>query len=201
VFARTSVEAAFPPVANAGSAAGQPASVHHAGMEAVVFIGMSVDGYIARPDGGLDWLSPFEGEEHGYAEFFASVDALVIGRGTYQTVLGFPQWPYGDKRVVVCTSRKLTAAHGEEFWPGEVRALYDELAAEGTRRVYVDGGALIRSFLKAGLVDQMTLTFVPIVLGSGIPLFATGLPESPLRLVASRTFPSGLVQASYRVER
>ncbi len=162
-----------------------------------VFIGTSLDGYIARPDGGLEWLSPFESEEHGYAAFFAGVDTLVIGRGTYDTVLGFPSWPYGEKRVIVCTSRPATPGHGEEIWNGSPRELADRLEREGARRVYLDGGALIRSFLREDLVDEITLNVVPILLGAGRPLFASGLPELKLRLAEARSFPSGLVQMRY----
>jgi dihydrofolate reductase len=163
-----------------------------------VFIATSLDGFIARADGGLDWLDPFHGEEHGYAAFFAGVDALVIGRGTYDTVLGFPEWPYGGKRVIVFTSRPGAPRHGEELWSGEPSALAERLDREGVRRAYLDGGALIRSFLREGLVDELTINVIPLVLGSGIPLFASGLPETPLRFVESRSYPSGLVQMKYR---
>jgi dihydrofolate reductase len=162
-----------------------------------VFVGTSLDGFIARPDGDIAWLRPWESEEHGYAAFFAGVDALVIGRGTYETVLGFPDWPYGDKRVIVCTSRPASAAHGEELWSGSPRALAERLEGEGVRRVYVDGGALIRSFLREGLVDELAVNVVPLLLGSGRPLFGEGVPELRLRLVEAKTFPSGLVQLRY----
>jgi dihydrofolate reductase len=162
-----------------------------------VFIAMSLDGLIARPDGGLDWLEPFHDEDHGYGVFFASVDALVIGRGTYDTVLGFPAWPYGAKRLIVCTSRPASPAHGEELWSGPPRKLAERLDREGVRRVYLDGGVLIRSFLREGLVDELTVDVVPIVLGAGRPLFATGLPELPLRQLEAKSFPSGLVQLRY----
>jgi dihydrofolate reductase len=163
-----------------------------------IFVGASLDGYIARQDGSLDWLKPFEGEEHGYAAFLAGVDALVIGRGTYDSVLGFPEWPYQGKRVIVCTRRPARPAHGEELWAGSPRALAERLEHERVRRVYLDGGALISSFLREGLVDELTVSVVPIVLGGGRPLFAGGLPELPLRLLEAKSFPSGLVQLSYR---
>ena len=163
-----------------------------------VFIAVSLDGFIARPDGGIEWLRPFEGEEHGYEAFFAGVDALVIGRGTYDSVLGFPSWPYGRKRVIVCTGRPANPAHGEELWSGPPRALAGRLDREGVRRVYLDGGALIRSFLRDGLpVDELTINVVPLILGAGRPLFATGLPELPLRLLEAKSYPSGLVQLRY----
>jgi dihydrofolate reductase len=162
------------------------------------FVGASLDGYIARPDGGLDWLKPFEGEEHGYGEFFASIDVLAIGRGTYDTVLGFPDWPYQGKRVVVCTRRPADPTHGEEFWNGTPRALAERLDGEGAKRVYVDGGALVSSFLREGLIDELTVTVVPIILGDGRPLFAKPLPEIALKLLHAQPFPSGLVQLRYR---
>src|SRR5438132_6108995 len=162
-----------------------------------VFIASSLDGYIARADGSLDWLDPFHNEEHGYHAFFAGVDALVIGRGTYDTVLAFPAWPYGNKRVIVCTTRPTSPAHGEELWSGAPRALAERLEREGIRRVYLDGGALIRSFLREGFVDELTIDVVPLILGSGRPLFASGLPEIPLRFVESKSHPSGLVQIRY----
>jgi dihydrofolate reductase len=164
----------------------------------VVFIAVSLDGFIARPDGRLDWLEPFEGEEHGYAAFFAGLDALVIGRGTYDTVVGFPKWPYGEKRVIVCTSRTADPRHGEELWSGAPRPLAERLEREGVRRVYVDGGALVRSFLREGLVEELTMNIVPLILGSGRPLFANGLPEIPLRFVESKSLPSGIVQIRYQ---
>ena len=163
-----------------------------------IFVGASLDGFIAREDGGLDWLKPFEGEEHGYAGFMSSIDALVIGRGTYDTVLAFPEWPYAGKRVVVCTRRPAEAAHGEEFWSGSPRALAEKLDGEGVKRVYLDGGALISSFLREGLVDELTVSVVPIILGGGLPLFSGAMPQLSLRLLGAKSFPSGLVQLRYR---
>jgi dihydrofolate reductase len=162
-----------------------------------VFIAVSLDGYIARPDGSIDWLAPFHDEEHGYAAFFAGIDALVIGRGTYDTVLSFPEWPYGKKRVIVCTTRPLPAAHGEEMWSGPPRELAERLDREGVRRVYLDGGALVRGFLREGLVDEWAINVIPLFLGAGRPLFASGLPEIPLRLLEAKSFPSGVVQLRY----
>ena len=162
-----------------------------------VFIAVSLDGYIARPDGSIDWLAPFQEGEHGYAEFFAGVDALVIGRGTYDTVLAFPEWPYGKKRVIVCTTRPSSPTHGEEIWSGPPRALAERLDREGVRRVYLDGGVLVRGFLREGLVDELTINVIPLVLGAGRPLFSSGLPEVPLRLLEAKSFSSGLVQLRY----
>src|SRR5205823_12343655 len=112
-----------------------------------VFIAGRLDGYIARPDGSSDFLAPFHDEEHGYGAFFAGIDALVIGRGTYDTVLGFPEWPYGKKRVIVCATRPSPSTQGEEMWSGPPRDLAERLDREGVRRVYLDGGVLVRGFL------------------------------------------------------
>jgi dihydrofolate reductase len=165
-----------------------------------VFIAMSLDGYIARPDGGLDWLSRFEGEEHGYQDFFASIDALVVGRNTYDIVLGFAEWPYAGKRCVILTHRAAPARHGEEFHDGPARPLIERLGREGVKRVYVDGGVVIREFLRQRLIDEMTISVIPIVLGAGIPLFAGTEAERLLKLESTRSWPSGLVQLRYTVQ-
>src|SRR5574337_901009 len=150
-----------------------------------VFVGVSLDGFIARPDGALDWLAPFEGSEHGYQAFLDSVDAVVIGRATYDVVLGFDTWPYGGKRVLVLTHRPPAARHGETFLAGAPAEVVARLAAGGVRGEYVDGGEGVSQFLAAGLVDDLTLTFVPVVLGDGIRLFRAPLPQRALRLAGA----------------
>ncbi len=161
------------------------------------FVGASLDGFIARPDGALDWLRPFEGADAGFGEFMASVDAVVIGRATHDVVLGFGAWPYRGKSVYVLTRRAPNPRHGETFLSGEPGAVVEHLAAAGVRRAYVDGGTVVSRFLAAGLLDEITLSFVPIVLGAGIRLFQPPLPERTLRLDASRALPNGLVQVRY----
>ena len=162
-----------------------------------VFVGVSLDGFIARSDGALDWLEPFEGTEHGYQAFFDAVDAVVIGRATYDVVLGFGTWPYGEKRVFVLTHRPPPARHAEAFLAGDPEAVVARLARDGVRRAYVDGGAVVSQFLAAGLVDDLTLTLVPVVLGDGIRLFQAPLPERAFHLSGAQTYPSGLVQVRY----
>lgn len=168
-------------------------------MQRSVFIATSLDGYIARPDGGLDWLKVVErrGEDYGYAAFADTVDALVLGRRTYDTVLGFDAWPYPGKRVIVMTHRPLVARHGEEAFEGSPAALVHRLEAEGTRRLYVDGGNVIQQFFAARLLGDLTISVIPIVLGAGIPLFRG--TEQGLRLESVQSFESGLVQLRYRV--
>ncbi len=168
-----------------------------------VFIAVSLDGYIARPDGGIDWLHSVEmpGEDYGYQKFFDSVDALVLGRNSYDVVLGFPEWYYPGKRCIVLTHRPAESRHGEEFYSGDVETLVQQLGETGVRRLYVDGGVVIQQFLKAGLIDDMTISVIPILLGSGIRLFAGGEPEQALKLESSQSWSSGLTQLRYVVDR
>jgi dihydrofolate reductase len=168
-----------------------------------VFVGTSVDGFIARPDGSFDFLPTDGGEPHGFEEFMASVDAIVMGRNTFETVLAFPEWPYGTKRVVVLSSRSLdlsTAAGPVEQMAGEPADIVSALAATGARNLYVDGGITIQRFLRAGLIDRLIVTRVPVLIGQGIPLFGSLPHDVRLQHVATHQFPSGLVQSEYRVE-
>ena len=172
-------------------------------MGASVFIGISVDGFIARPNGDLDFLPPGGGEPHGYNEFMASVDALVIGRKTFETVLGFPVWPYGKKRVVVLSSTPVdfSSVRGGvvEQMAGTPVEIVAKLAASGAHHLYVDGGITIQGFLRAGLIQRLIITRVPVLIGEGIPLFGTLPRDLRLDHVATRHYPSGLVQTEYRV--
>ena len=172
-------------------------------MTASVFIGISVDGFIARPNGDLDWLPEGGGEPHGYNEFMASVDALVIGRKTFEKVLTFEAWPYEDKRVVVLSSRPLdlSAAGGGvvEQMAGPPAEVVAQLAASGAHHLYVDGGITIQGFLRAGLIQRLIITRVPVLIGDGIPLFGTLPRDIRLRHVTTRHYPSGLVQSEYHV--
>jgi dihydrofolate reductase len=172
-------------------------------MKVTVFMGASVDGFIARPDGTLDFL-PAEPEPHGYEELMASVDALVFGRHTYETVLGFGgEWPYGEKPVFVLSSRALPpppAGAVVTHLSGEPAAIVAELESRGIVHAYLDGGIAAQRFLRAGLVQRLVVTRVPVLIGSGIPLFG-GLPHDVrLRHVATRSFPSGLVQSEYAID-
>ena len=164
---------------------------------ASAFLGVSLDGFIAESDGGLGFLKPFEHEEHGYAAFYASVDTLLMGRKTYETVLGFDAWPFADKRVGVLSRRKWTPRFGERFVAGEPRAVLDALAAEGARHVYADGGEVVTAFLAAGCLDVLMVNIVPVVLGTGIRLFASSPGTHRLSLASTRTFESGVVQPTY----
>jgi dihydrofolate reductase len=167
-----------------------------------VFVGTSVDGFLARPNGDLDWLPAGGGEPHGYDEFIASVDAIVIGRKTFETVLTFGLWPYADKRVVVLSHQPvdLSAARGVvEQMAGPPAEIVSQLAASGAHHLYVDGGITIQGFLRAGLVQRLVITRVPVLIGDGIPLFGALPRDVRLRHVMTRHFPSGLVQSEYQV--
>jgi dihydrofolate reductase len=172
-------------------------------MRASVFVGVSVDGFLARADGALDFLPEGGGEPHGYDEFLASVDVLVIGRHTFETVLGFAEWPYGAKRVVVLSSRTLdfSAVHGGrvEQLGGEPQEVVRCLHASGATHAYVDGGITIQRFLRAGLIQRLVVTRVPVLIGTGIPLFGALARDVRLHHVATRQYPSGLVQSEYSV--
>lgn len=168
--------------------------------EGHVFLGMSVDGFITRPDGDLTWLTS-RGEvagDAGYTPFFGQVDHVVTGRVTYETVLGFDAWPYEGKRVLVL-SRTLTD-HDPRVTvvrsPEDARRILDD---DGARHVYVDGGQVVRAFLAAGWVDHLTLTRVPVLIGSGISPFGPLPADLDLRHVETTTLPGGSVQSRYRV--
>jgi dihydrofolate reductase len=145
-------------------------------MTASVFVGTSLDGFIARPNGDFDFLPADGGEAHGYEEFIATVDAIVMGRNTFETVLTLGAWPYGGKRVVVLSSRPvdLSEARGGvvEQMSGPPEQIVSQLAASGAQHLYVDGGITIQRFLRAGLIQRLTITRVPVLIGEGIPLFA-----------------------------
>ncbi len=168
-----------------------------------VFIGTSVDGFIARPNGALDWLPADGGEPHGYREFIASVDVIVIGRKSFEKVLTFEAWPYGDKRVVVLSGRPIdlsVAAGGVvEQMAGPPAEIVSRLAASGAHHIYVDGGITIQRFLRAGLIQRLVITRVPVLIGDGVPLFGTLPHDIRLRHVATRHYPSGLVQSEYHI--
>lgn len=172
-------------------------------MKASVFIGTSVDGFIARPNHALDFLPADGGEPHGYTEFFASIDTLLIGRKTFEIVQAFPEWPYGDKRVVVLSSRPLDFSSLREArveqMSGSPVEIASKLAATGTQHVYVDGGVTIQRFLRAGLIHRLTITRVPVLIGEGIPLFGTLPHDIRLRHIATQHYPSGLVKTEYEV--
>jgi dihydrofolate reductase len=168
-----------------------------------VFVGTSLDGFIARRNGDFDFLPEGGGEPHGYNEFMASVDALLLGRNTFEKVLTFDEWPYGDKRVVVLSSRPvdLTAIRGGvvEQMAGTPAEIVSRLETSGAHHLYVDGGITIQRFLQAGLVQRLIITRVPVLIGDGIPLFGAVPRDIRLRHVATQQYPTGLVKSEYAV--
>jgi dihydrofolate reductase len=171
-------------------------------VKASVFIGTSLDGFIARVNGDFDFLPPGGGEPHGYEEFIATVDALVIGRKTFETVLTFDTWPYGEKPVFVLSTRTLAPAPlgaVVERLSGDPAEIVSQLDARGIRHAYVDGGITIQRFLQAGLIQHLIITRVPVLIGAGIPLFGAIQRDIVLRHVGTRQYASGLVQSEYVV--
>jgi dihydrofolate reductase len=174
-----------------------------------VFIATSLDGFIARENGDIDWLSVAdEGkqdptEDYGYAAFFETVDAMVMGRATFEKVQTFGEWPYGSKPVVVLSSRQLVIP---EHLSATVRATTSspvevarQLVDEDRRHAYIDGGQTIQSFLVAGLLDRLIITRIPVLLGSGRPLFGPLATDVRLRHVRTEDYANGLVQSEYEV--
>jgi dihydrofolate reductase len=172
-------------------------------MQASIFIGTSLDGFIARQDGTFDFLPEGGGEPHGYNEFIASVDAIVMGRKTFETVLTMTPWPYGDKRVVVLSSKPLdfsgVVGGKVEQMSGSPEDIVSKLAATGGHHAYIDGGITIQRFLRAGLIQRLIITRVPVLIGEGIPLFGTLPHDILLRHIATKSYPSGLVSSEYEV--
>lgn len=176
-------------------------------VRASVFIATSLDGYIARADGGLDWLpaagAVSEDIDNGYKEFMASVDTCVMGRHTFEKVLTLGPWPYGGKRTVVLTGRSsglfAPPSAEVEFMGGAPREIVRRLGERGARHLYVDGGNTIRGFLEAGLIQRFVITRIPVILGAGIPLFGPVGRDIHLDHVATRSYPSGFVQSEYAV--
>lgn len=176
--------------------------------KASVFIATSLDGFISRPDGSIDWLEKVnatipEGEDCGYKAFMESVDVLVMGRNTFEQVVAFDPWPYGDKPVVVLSSKPLTLP---AKCPPQVttssetpEALVERLSSEGIQHLYVDGGVTIQRFLRAGLINAITVTLIPVLLGEGKPLFAALGRDQALVLKKCNAYPFGLVQVTYEV--
>ncbi len=172
-------------------------------MKLSVFCGVSVDGFLARPNDALDFLDTGEQEPHGFEEFYGSVDVVVIGRKTFEVVLTFGKWPYGKKQVVVLSSRPLdfSSVKGGVVvqMSGEPAEIVTHLKARGFKHAYIDGGITIQRFLAAGLIDRLVITRVPVVIGAGIPLFGPVPRDISLRHVATRCYKGGLVQSEYEV--
>ncbi len=174
-----------------------------------VFIATSLDGYIARPDGGIDWLTGNDdgnessNKDYGYREFINSVDAIAMGRNTFDKVLSFDTWPY-SKKVVVLTHRPLDISDElsdkVKTASGPPQEIVTRLADQDLNHLYVDGGKTIQQFLNAGLIQEMIITQIPVLIGEGIPLFGPVKNDIKLDHISTRTFENGLVQNHYKVD-
>jgi dihydrofolate reductase len=168
-----------------------------------VFVGVSLDGFIAREDGSFDFLGPHSPEDRAYEEFMRTVDAVVMGRKTFETVLSFDEWPYGT-RLVMVLSRTLSEAElppgaNCEFTKQSPRGILDDLASRGLKHAYIDGGGTIQSFLREGLIQEIMVSYAPVLIGKGIRLFGD-LPEDVrLELRKSTVYPNGRIRNEYRV--
>ena len=171
-----------------------------------VFIATSLDGFIARTNGDIDWLNEAnevvpEGEDCGFFTFMASVDVLVMGRNTYEQALSFGEWPYGDTKVVVLSRKGVEIPDQLQCTVSTTavspKELVERLSAEGAKHVYVDGGKTIQSFLAKGLINEITTTVIPVILGSGIPLFGPVSSDIKLKHISTHAYPFGFVQNKY----
>ena len=176
--------------------------------ECAVFVGVSLDGFLARPNGDLDWLMGEGGgdsAEYGYNEFIADIDAIVMGRKTFEKILTFNKWYYGTKRVVVLSSHPLDLAAARakggvvEQLAGSPAEIVSSLAASDANRLYIDGGITIQQFLRAGLINRLIISRLPILIGDGIPLFGSVPQDIRLRHIQTRTYPGGMVQTEYHI--
>jgi dihydrofolate reductase len=170
-----------------------------------VFVASSIDGFIAGANDELDWLPQHgDGAEDTFTPFMAEIGALLMGRRTYDVVQGFAgAWPYGQTPILVATQRVLAPkVPTVRAISGPIEALIAQAKrAAGARDVYIDGGALIRSALDAGLIDEVVITVIPTVLGKGLPLFAGVTQRHRLSLRTSRPIGAGMVQLTYDVDR
>jgi len=169
-----------------------------------VFCGTSLDGFLARPDDTFDFLTAGEGVPHGFVEFLASVDVIVLGRRTFDVVMKLGHLGlYGKKRIVVLSRRPLDFPDVKgatlEQMAGTPQEIVAQLEATGAKHAYVDGGITIQDFLRAGEIDRIIVTRVPVLIGTGIPLFGEVPHDLHLRHIATRSFPSGLVQSEYAI--
>ena len=173
-------------------------------MANIVYIATSSDGFIATKDDGIDWLMEIpnpDGSDYGFNEFMDSIDALVMGRKTYEKVLSFDcEWPYSKKVFVLSNSLKIidpSVAEKAEIITGSLKEIVKHLNDNGYEKLYIDGGTTIQSFLKENLIDEMIITSIPVTLGEGIPLFKNNDHESKFKLDSTKTYENGMVKNHY----
>jgi dihydrofolate reductase len=171
-------------------------------MNAIVYIGTSLDGFIARKDGDIDWLTQFANDEaiRSYQEFISRIDAIVIGRGTFEKVLGFPSWPYDRKVFVLSKSIKQLPNELKEkatVLSMDPVLLLKHLSGLGFSNIYIDGGKVIQDFLKEDLVDELIISKVPVLIGNGIPLFGQLETDLQFKHIRTQVQSNGLVRSYY----
>jgi dihydrofolate reductase len=168
----------------------------------IVYIATSADGYIATPDGGIDWLAPYDATHYGYESFLASIGAIVMGRRTFEGVVRAGAWPYPGKKAYVLTRRKLSPPPGIEMEAcADLDALIARLRRPGRPDIWIEGGGTtVRTMLDRGAVDRIDLFVIPVLLGDGIRLFPPSPRRHGLALESSRAYSDGVIALSYRVE-
>ncbi|PRD57112.1 dihydrofolate reductase family protein [Sphingobacterium gobiense] len=169
-----------------------------------LFIAMSLDGYIAKPNDDLSFLKLVEkeGEDYGYVEFTSRIDTIIIGRRTYDYVvkeIGASHYDNGQRDIYVITRTERPQVGRTIFYTGDLTELVDRLKSESGKHIYCDGGAeVINELLKNDLVDELIISVIPVLLGSGTRLFKDGRPEQTLEFVKAKTFETGLMQLQYK---
>lgn len=173
-------------------------------MSNLVYIATSIDGYIATKDGGLDWLEQVPNpskSDFGYEAFLERIEAIIMGRNTFEKIMTFSPWPYQKKVFVLSNQLRSipkTMSAKAELIKGDLKDVVNKLRDRGFKTLYVDGGKTIQSFLKENLIDEIILSKVPIVLGNGVPLF--GMQDFSIRFehLSTQAFAGGLVQSHYK---
>jgi dihydrofolate reductase len=176
-------------------------------MSNIIYIATSIDGYIARKDGSIDWLMDLpnpDKSDYGFSEFIRRIDGIILGRKTFETVLEFDTWPY--TKPVFVLSNSLDKLPGKfsgkaEIIKGELRKIITALSNKGMDDLYIDGGKTIQSFLNEDLIDEMIITRIPVLLGSGVPLFETSIPELKFSHTGTEVYNNMLVKSRYTRKR
>ncbi len=177
-------------------------------IQSSVFIATSLDGFIAREDGSVDWLNHLsKNMQHdgGYEAFMHTVDAIVMGRNSYEQVVSFPHWPYKKDVIVLSRSTidvpEVLQKQGVSCSSESPKALCERLAHNGIKKLYIDGGVTIQRFLQAGAIDELTITMIPILIGSGLPLFGYIDKDIELQHITTSVYDCGFVQVNYKVKK
>jgi dihydrofolate reductase len=168
----------------------------------ILYISASLDGYIAKPNDDLSFLSLVEkeGEDYGYLTFLDTIDTIIMGRKTFDWVMKqVPEFPNADKKTYIITRNPRPSNGNISFFSGDLKALVNRLKSEPGKDIFCDGGAeIVHALLKENLIDEIILSVIPVLLGNGIPLFKEGRPEQNLSLVSYKSFEKGLVQMHYQ---